>query len=51
MAACRDCHSKSLDIEDLERKKEKVRLKHQPLMSMENISTSVLFHTTENANF
>lgn len=52
MAACRDCHSQNLDIDTLERQKEKVRQRRKPLLSMENISTGFLFHhRTENASF
>ena len=51
MAACRDCHGEALDINALERQKEKIRQKRQPFMSMENISTNKLFHNAANAAF
>lgn len=51
MAACRDCHGQALDVDTLEQQKEKIRQKRQPLMSMENISTSKLFHNAVNASF
>ena len=51
MAACRDCHGEVLDINAIERQKEKIRQKRQPFMSMENISTNKLFHNAANASF
>jgi len=51
MAACRDCHGEVLDINAIERQKEKIKQKRQPFMSMENISTNKLFHNAANASF
>jgi len=50
MAACRDCHSRNLNLETIEEKRLKIREERKPLISIENLR-STLFRQAENTGF